>query len=315
MSSLISIIVPLYNHEHYIVQTLESFKHEGYARLEVVVLDDGSSDNSYAVAKAWFMENPNAFERVVLEQQKNQGITKTLNNLVQLATGDFITMVASDDLLLPNGLQVRLERLQQRPDWLGVFGDATMINQDGENFASSALVQLKNADKFALLNDDLRCVELMLRWCVPGPVLLLRREAFDVQKGIGLYNETVFLEDRDFYLRLLSKNALGFTDFKVAAYRWHPKNSFRKKENLMKTYEAIYQSELGQVKSFTGFNKATLEFLVRYAYWSIQLKRDHLGIQIMAVLCLLYLESEKFIRLELHKANIKRIQALQAQRS
>jgi glycosyltransferase involved in cell wall biosynthesis len=302
---LVSIIVPLYNHARYVEATLESFRTEGYPALEVVIIDDGSTDNSFEVARNWLKAHPNAFKNVVLERQENRGITKTLNRLVSLSHGAFITMVASDDLLLPGGIQARLEALQARPDWLAVFGDARMIDQNGATLAESALRKINRANKKALLNDALRTQELLLRWSVPGPVLLTRRSAYNFDQGVGLYNEDIFLEDRDFYLRLLSRNALGFIDTAVAAYRWHPRNSFRLKVNLLRSYEAIYQSELRQIPLFTGEDQKTLIFLARYAEYSLKSRKGSSVEKTKAIISSIPLEIERFWRLVRHNWLVK----------
>jgi glycosyltransferase involved in cell wall biosynthesis len=156
---LVSIIVPLYNHARYIEATLESFANEGYANLEIVIIDDGSKDNSIEIAQAWFARHPNTFSNVFLERQENAGITKTLNRLVARANGEFITMVASDDLLLPGGIQTRLKALERRPDWLAVFGDATVIDEQGIQTATSALRKINHTNLKALEYDHLRTQE------------------------------------------------------------------------------------------------------------------------------------------------------------
>lgn len=260
---LVSIIVPMYNHASYIEFTLESFLNEGYLRLEVVILDDGSTDQSFSVAEQWFQNHPNAFEHVILERQENQGITKTLNSLVSLSSGSFISMVASDDALLPGGLQVRVQALQARPDWLAVFGNCVIIDNHNNLTADDGLKKLGNSNFAALCDDRLRARELILRWSVPGPVLLSRREVFDEQMGIGLYNPSLFFEDRDFYLRLLAKNALGFINFPVAAYRLHGSNTILNQKSLARVYETILKSETNALEQFHGVNHETLKFVLQ----------------------------------------------------
>ena len=287
---LVSIIVPLYNHARYVEATLESFRTEGHPRLEVVILDDGSKDDSFEVARRWLDAHPNAFENAILERQENRGITKTLNRLVGLSSGAFITMVASDDLLLPGGIQTRLEALRVRPDWLAVFGDARVIDEMGEITAPSALEYINGSNKGALVRDDLRALELILRWAVPGPVLLSRREAFDPDRGVGPFDETMLIEDRDYYLRLLARRALGFVDAQVAAYRWHARNAIRSKSNMVRVYDAVYRAEARHVTAFAGTECEALEFVAEHSKQNY--RRSHGGAleRSVAVLKLLWLE-------------------------
>jgi glycosyltransferase involved in cell wall biosynthesis len=287
---LVSIIVPLYNHARYIEVTLESFRTEGYPALEVVILDDGSTDDCFEVARDWLKAHPNAFKNVVLERQENQGITKTLNRLVGLSHGTYITMVASDDLLLPGGIQVRLEALEARPDWLAVFGDATVIDDGGKMTAPSALEYIRGSNKRALTHDDLRALELILRWAVPGPVLLSRREAFDLERGVGGYDETMFIEDRDYYLRLLARRALGFVDHRVAAYRWHARNAIRSGSSIARVYDAVYRAEAQHVTAFSGAEREALEFVTEHSRQNHRRSHGNPFARGMAVFRLLWLE-------------------------
>jgi glycosyltransferase involved in cell wall biosynthesis len=258
---MVSVIVPLYNHARYIEATLESFANEGHPNLEVVMIDDGSKDDSFTVAQAWLEHHPNVFTNVSLERQDNAGITKTLNRLVARSNGEFITMVASDDLLLPGGIQVRLAALERRPDWLAVFGDATVINAEGQETAPSALYKLNRANTKALVNDQFRTQELILRWSVPGPVLLARRQTYDPVHGLGGFNESRFLEDRYFYLRLLALKSLGFVEARVAAYRIHGKNTINQQELHGLMWNDTFESENELLNKFTGQDRQALEFI------------------------------------------------------
>ncbi len=270
---LVSIIVPLYNHARYVEATLESFRTEGHPALEVVIIDDGSTDDSFEIARDWLKAHPDAFKNVVLQRQENQGITRTLNRLVSLSHGAFITMVASDDLLLPGGIQVRLEALQARPDWLSVFGDATVIDDEGKTTRSSALRALSwpnRVSKNALLDDARRNEELILHWCVPGPVLLSRRETFDAQQGVGGYEETIFLEDRHFYLRLMSRHALGFVDQSVAAYRIHSASITGQSEKHVALWDAVHRSEVALIEGFDGDERVAIELAAERSAWFVR---------------------------------------------
>jgi glycosyltransferase involved in cell wall biosynthesis len=245
---LVSIIVPMYNHVRYIENALESFASEGYPNLEVIILDDGSKDDSFSVAETWVKNHPNTFKNIVLERQTNQGITKTLNTLVKLSSGSYITMVASDDKLLPGGIQDRIAALNNRPDWLSVFGNCIIVDSENVIKATNGLKKLGNSNYQALLNDHLRAKELILRWSVPGPVL---------------YDTELFFEDRDFYLRLLAKNALGFINIPVAAYRLHGENTILDKRRIAQVYQTILKSEEKNLSQFQGIEQKSLKFILQ----------------------------------------------------
>jgi glycosyltransferase involved in cell wall biosynthesis len=254
---LVSVLIPIYNHAHYIRQCLDSVLNEGWCNLEVLMIDDGSNDDSFEVAEQWHNQHPNAFTRVELLKQENQGLTKTLNRLIKLATGDYVILLASDDMLISGGIQARVEALEKHPKWLAVFGDCTVIDSDGKQIYSSGITQLwdRPARKEALLEEKLLPYEITLHWTIPGPVLMLKRNTFD---RVGYYDESLIVEDRDFYLRLALQGYLGFIDVLVARYRFHPSNSYNNEKRLVNALRAMSVSLLKNVNSAEGYLKLVI---------------------------------------------------------
>lgn len=216
---LVSVLIPVYNHAPYIERCLESLIEDGWPNLEVLVLDDGSGDNSFGLIEQWRVRHPTAFTRFSASYQTNQGLVRSLNLLLRQATGDFITLVASDDGLLSGGISARVAALEHNPKWLAVIGDTHLTHQDGSVYHFSGTRGFHRRDLRVMQNLALLKRELILRWWVPGPGLLLRKEAYD---RLGNYDEQLLFEDRDMYLRLLAHDALGYVDYPVAFYRFGP---------------------------------------------------------------------------------------------
>jgi glycosyltransferase involved in cell wall biosynthesis len=253
---LVSVLIPVYNHARYVRQCLDSLLTEGWPNLEVLIIDDGSTDNSFEIIQGWRTEHPNAFVRFDLAKQDNQGLTKTLNNLVFKAKGEFITLLASDDYLLPGGISARIDSLQAHPNWFGVIGNAWIIDTSGNLIHKDGAAAFKGRTRGILSHSDTLRRELLIRWWSPGPTLLLRRDCFDSKKGLGLYDETISFEDRDYYIRLLARNALGFVDYPVAAYRVDPTRLATPPSQKM--LEDEVRSELKNLGQFSGFDKFVL---------------------------------------------------------
>ena len=212
MEKLVSVIIPLFNHEKYIIECLNSIKQQTYNNFEIIIIDDGSKDNSAKNVENWIKENP--IINIKFIKQNNIGICKTLNKLISLAKGDYIAMIASDDSLVPNSLEVRIKYLEKYTKYSAVIGDAFLMNEKSEIISDSAMQKLYDASYSNLLKDI--NTELVLNWSIPGPVLLLKKEVFD---KIGCFDESLIVEDRDFYLRLIIKDELVFIPEKVAKYR------------------------------------------------------------------------------------------------
>ncbi|MBU6400565.1 MAG: glycosyltransferase [Verrucomicrobia bacterium] len=253
-------VVPLYNHVRYIECCLDSIRNCGYRPLEVLVLDDGSTDNSFEVAQAWAGRCVEQGMKFHVARQTNQGLPKTLNRLVARAAGQFILIIASDDYLLPGGVDLRVGALLAHPSWLAVFADAIVVDEAGRKIHESALRDLLRSDKRALANPRTIAMELILRWGVPGGTLLVRRSAYDPVVGVGPYDESLPFEDRDFHLKALARRGVGFIDSTVSAYRLHGENFSRLKDPqaLGPFYYGLYRCEITNARRHRGMARLAL---------------------------------------------------------
>ena len=256
---LISVIVPVYNHEKYIVACLDSIRDSDYAPLELVVIDDGSTDRSSEVIAGWLQENGPRFVRTVFNRQENAGVCRTLNRLVSQATGDIVVVVASDDLLLPTGISLRVAYLQANPQLLAVFGDAAMIDGNGAIISREFEKNVKKGNKRALADPRFIARELILKWSVPGPVFAAWRKTFDPAVGVGPYDESLLLEDRDMYLRLLARRALGYIPDEVAMYRCIQQSLSQAPERNIALRRSLLQCEQNAYALFSGFERIFLK--------------------------------------------------------
>ncbi len=220
---LVSVLVPSYNHEFYIEECLNSIINDDYPNKEIIIFDDGSSDNSVSIVKAWINENETNFSgRILLRTCQNKGLTKTLNEMIKEASGEFITLVASDDYLLSGGINKRVDYLLKHKDQLAVFADCMVVDKQGNVLSKSGISEFHKGRKKYLNDKYLLKYELIFRWCVPGPVFLARKKVYE---EVGFYDEKLIVEDWDFYLRMSKSNVLGFLDATVACYRIHSTNT------------------------------------------------------------------------------------------
>jgi glycosyltransferase involved in cell wall biosynthesis len=257
---LVSVLIPTYNHASYVRRCLDSLLEDGWPNLEVLVIDDGSSDDSFTVIQEWRSQHQNAFYRFDLDRQTNRGLAATLNSLIGKATGQYIKILASDDYLVREGIQAGVDYLQNNNDKLAVFGDCLVVDENGRTILRSGLTQFLTPSirPRVMSHPKLIPLEIILRWSILGPGLLLRSEAY-TQPGIGLYNELLLVEDRDMYLRLTAKAVLGYVDRCVAAYRWHGGNQSRPNDPRRKEHEfALAVAAQTNAKNFKGLERMAL---------------------------------------------------------
>jgi glycosyltransferase involved in cell wall biosynthesis len=220
---LVSFIIPAYNHERFVTRCLDSVLEDPYTNKEIAIINDGSTDGTAATIERWIAAHGHEIT-VKYRSRPNVGLTRTLNELYKMVSGDFVKLGASDDYFLPGGIQAQVEYLQAHPDKLVVIGDAIVVDNDDNVIFQSAMFDLHGADKSAYATDDGIIRQVIGRWAVSGPVPLIRREAHQIING---WNESLKFEDWDFFLRIVARNALGFIDFKVGAYRVHSANTCR----------------------------------------------------------------------------------------
>ena len=123
---LVTVAIPVYNGEAYLRETLISVLSQSYQHLEVLVVDDGSSDRSLEIVSS--IQDPRLR---LLRAAKNEGIERAWNRCLEAASGRYLTLVPQDDLLFPSAIQRRLEAFEQNPRAALVFNARQIINEKG----------------------------------------------------------------------------------------------------------------------------------------------------------------------------------------
>jgi glycosyltransferase involved in cell wall biosynthesis len=216
----VSVLIPAYNHEHFIVRCLDSVLEDPYPNKEIVVIDDGSTDATAQRIEDWIALHGHAVP-VSYRRRDNRGIAATLNEMMSLASGEFLRLGASDDYLLSGGLDAQVRYLRAHPGKVAVFGDAIVVDRNGDLLHASSMRDLYGVDKRLYLSEEGIRRAVISHWAVSGAVTLLRRGALDPRAG---WSEELRIEDWDFFLRLAARDALGFIDVPVCAYRLHGGN-------------------------------------------------------------------------------------------
>ena len=109
---MISVIIPVYNVENYLEECLNSVQHQTYTNIEVILVNDGSTDKSKLICEHYCKED----SRFHLLNQENQGLSAARNNGVAASTGEFIAFVDSDDIILPNYLETLIHYMTDEID-------------------------------------------------------------------------------------------------------------------------------------------------------------------------------------------------------
>lgn len=141
----ISVVIPLYNKENYIGSTIENVLNQSFQDFEIVIVDDGSTDNSFAIANS-FNDS-----RIRLLQQKNAGPSAARNKGVELSESNFIALLDADDVWKKNHLEELYNSISKFPD-AALFCNAYQLKLQ-KNFTHNATYNLQNMHDIQLVED------------------------------------------------------------------------------------------------------------------------------------------------------------------
>lgn len=225
---LVSFIIPYYNHKHFVTQTLNSILFDTYSNKEIIIINDGSTDTDDTPITSWIDQHQYDIPTRYIKRE-NKGLTKTLNELITLTKGKYIALIASDDYFINNTITRRVEILEKmHPKKLMLVSDATVVDNDDNLLFKSAMFEQRKSPKKNYFSDKGLKKEIIKRWSIVGPTCFIAKELYEI---VGKYDESLMIEDWDFYLRVVAKDLLLFHDEKVAAYRWHPNNTSQNRES------------------------------------------------------------------------------------
>ena len=231
---LVSIAIPAYKHAAFIEACLASVCAQTYPELELILIDDGSPDETFEVAKRFLSSRSNRFRRIVLERRENHGVSANSNACIEACHGEWVHLLGSDDVLYPE----KVERIQEAimtwnlPNLALVHADSDTI--DGNN---NTTVRRKKAIRPAPGPDHEAYRWLFHANLISNPTIALRRNAF---LSVGGFDPNLPLEDLDCWLRLSTKYAIARIPDVLASYRKHPGNSLRQRIKMLGAFFLTY---------------------------------------------------------------------------
>lgn len=228
---LVTIICLCYNHEKFVLESLKSVMNQSYPCIELIIVDDCSTDNSKTVITTWLEKNPNI---PFITNQSNLGNTTSFNKALKIAQGDYVIDLAADDILLPNCVHLQVEKFKNSSyKNLGiVYGNLELITENGvfESYYFPVNNQKKTIEKRATGNILLSVLSGGNSICSVSS--MVKKTAFDHLQG---YDETLAYEDLDFWIRASRLYEFDYIDVPLVQKRTIPNSlgtDFFKKTNL-----------------------------------------------------------------------------------
>jgi glycosyltransferase involved in cell wall biosynthesis len=253
---LVSIICLCYNHENFVVESLNSVLSQSYGNIELIIIDDFSNDSSSKTIKNWLENHPDI---KFIANESNLGNTKTFNKALQFTKGDYIIDLAADDILLPNCVETQVNTfLNSKQIKLAiVYGNAEVISENKNhigyyykvNTARKALIKPASGDIYlSMLNQSSMICSVSS---------MMKRNVLLELNG---YDENLAYEDLDLWIRISRNYNFEFIDAVLVQKREVENslgNQFYKKFNR-RTRE-INRSSYLVIKKAIALNKTKIE--------------------------------------------------------
>ena len=234
--NLVSVLMPAYNGGQFIKKAIESMFAQTYLNWELIIVDDGSTDDTAAIISCFHDS------RIVYVYQENCGQAAALNHGLDIARGEYITTLDVDDWFSPNSLGDRAVFLDRYQEYDVVYGDGIFCDQDGNQLKQFS--ELRTSD----VTGDVFGVMLSNSFFGTGANVMVRKSVLE-KNQIRYDTSIVWCQDYDLYLRLAEKCKWGYVNSVMVWYRLHHENmtvtmpSGRRLESLVRTKLKALASE------------------------------------------------------------------------
>ena len=224
----VSVVIPAYNQAQFLTDALQSVLAQTYGNYEIIVVDDGSTDNTSTVAKQ-FGDN------IRYIYQENRGLAGARNTGIRHAKGQYIALLDSDDMWLPSFLERMMKLAQQNPDGAVFFCGARYMDADGNNLPQSVHMKLNLAHS---MYETLAQANFL----IPSTIVMQKSVVVEA----GLFDQSLrSCEDWDLWLRLAPEhNFVGIAD-NLVRYRVHGSSLSTDPSGMQGAAKAVIEKHFG----------------------------------------------------------------------
>lgn len=214
---LVSIVACCYNHERFLIETLNSIQAQTYNNIELIIIDDFSTDSSVKKINNWIKINK--YKCLFIQNTENLGVVKTLNKALKKCKGKYFSMIACDDFYLPRKIENQVKIFETLgKDYAAIYSDAYIVDEFSKNYKWTHMAR-KNL--LSPPHNDIYEQLLLKDNFIQAASVLYRT---DVVSASGFFDESLAYEDYDMLLRLSRTYNFYFSNHIDTCYRKHQLN-------------------------------------------------------------------------------------------
>ena len=206
MDKKVSVVLPVFNGETYLAQSIDSILAQTYTNWELIIIDDGSTDRTEEIANAYVKKDARIF---YYKNPKNMQLPRSLNRGFAMSVGDYLTWTSDDNIYYPDAFETMVKTLESDSRLGFVFASCDVIDKDGKKIDEWIMPENMELRKIVGTN-------------IVGACFMYRRRVYAL---VGDYNPALFLaEDFDYWQRIFARFKVRPIEKVLYAYRRHEDN-------------------------------------------------------------------------------------------
>ena len=270
----VSVIIPAYNAEKFIVDALDSIFAQTYRPIQIIVIDDGSNDRTAKIVRSYqTSRSSEAIEQIELQYiyQENGGPSKARNSGIKVAKGKYLAFLDSDDMWPQSKLSLQGKMMKRHPEVSLLFGDSQRFSETIANTPSMFQANSYGKDFFGnefYVLDAYKKIITCGNFITTGSVIVRR----DALESVGLFDESLkYSEDVDFWLRIALKYPVAYTDNLCLVRRIHKANLSVDSEKMYLGFVDVIRKHAELFKTEISTAKINVRRCIQHKYYELAL--------------------------------------------
>jgi glycosyltransferase involved in cell wall biosynthesis len=233
---LVTIGVPNYNYAHFIEEALDGVAAQTYKNIELIIVDDCSTDDSIAVIENWIKRYSGSITINFIKNHDNLGLTKSCNVILKNARGKYFQPLDADDIIMPNKIEKQVNLLEANEDTALVYSNVFVINENGV-ITNPDYCNRIGYDKLNMPDGDIFNNLIDFNF-ISLPSVLINTECV---RNEGGFDETLRVQDYFMWLRLAKKYTIRYMPDNLAYYRVHDASMSNKITTYLASADSVLQ--------------------------------------------------------------------------
>ncbi|GEO07622.1 glycosyltransferase [Segetibacter aerophilus] len=258
---LVTIAIPFFNPGSYVIETLDSVYNQSYSNIQLILYNDGSTDNSLGLIHKWLEHKNDRFKNlVVIDEKVNKGVGYGCDIMFRRSSGIYFQMLGADDLIYSDKISNQVQLLDQNIECGMVYGNMNRINENGSNLGKDYFTWQRFAT-FAEENPPSGSIfnQLIQENFIPASSVLIRKSVIE---EVGGYDSKLKSEDWDLWLRIAKRYKVIGVNELFGAYRILPTSAMHSSRNKIHVLESLNEA----LVKHQGISKGIDTVIKRHLY-------------------------------------------------